>query len=268
MLSHRGIGQYCLIPRFLFNNFSRFSFAKLSPMKYSINFLFWIAFFGASVAFQACNSGENSDQNNWVDSPSDQSELAGDQHTQGSLDYNDMAIPELPFELEEFIPSDLHDSLLTDLIVRIYRRPPGSNQNSRFEDRFRSWYVNHLPRFDWMAHQFEDDNHFFLMKRPARNIHGHVRTVGGIFQLNSDNKITYFQEVFNTPMLPEHEARVKGALIFKQWKETGHIGQYFGNSAYVEFPDERTYYNPELLEWSYDFNRKDPSINEYLPEVR
>jgi len=232
---------------------------------YRFSFISLIAFFVTLSAFLACSSGEQSDQNTWTQQNTQQQELSTDQENdQASESFESMEIPNLPFELENFIPSASHDSLLTGLIIRIYRRPAGSSVVTRFESRFRNWYVEQLPRFEWMAHQYNNDNHFFLIKRPARNIHGHIRTVGGIFRLNEKNEISYFQEVFNTPMLPENEARVKGALIFNNWMETGSIEKYYLNEHFIEFPDERTYYNTSSLEWSYDFSKKDTTVNDFL----
>lgn len=213
----------------------------------------------------ACSSEEQNASDDWTQQNTEQNELTTDQtQDQTTVSYENMEIPTLPFELDNFLTASLQKELLTDLIVRIYKRPPGSSKETRFEDQFRNWYVDKLPQFDWMAHKYDNGTHFFLIKRPARNIHQHVRTVGGIFQLNENNEITYFQEVFNTPMLPENEARVKGAIIFNNWMETGSIEKYYNQQEFIEFPNYRTYYNLNTMEWSYDLNKIDTTVNRFL----
>ncbi len=224
----------------------------------SFPFLFFgIALCCASILITACSPEDKDKTSQWNHAIIEQSELDAKSDTDANNNpYLNAEIPAVAFELAKHVPVSLHDSLLTDLIVLIYKRPPGSNPITRFESRFRSWYTDQLPQFDWMAHQVNNDWHYFLIQRPARNIHGHVRTVGGKFKLNYNYSITDFREIFNTPMLPDNEARVKGALIFNQLMEEGYLGHYYLNSSYIEFPNSDCFYDTASKEWSYDLSKR------------
>ena len=144
------------------------------------------------------------------------------------------------------------DSLLTDLITYIYVKPSGADQQTKFSSEFRQRYVEQLPKFKWLRHHLEESGeHYFYLIRPARNVHGHKRGVCGKFRLDEAGKIIDFEELFNTPMIPEEEAVKKGEEMFAWLVKKGDFKKYYLNKEYIEFPDERSFYDKKLLEWSY-----------------
>ncbi len=144
------------------------------------------------------------------------------------------------------------DSLLADIITYIYVKPSGADKQTRFTDEFRSYYVEQLPKFNWLwHHESASGEHLLYLIRPARNIHGHKRGVCGKFRLDATGKIAAFEELFNTPIMPEEEVAKKGKVLFAEVLKTGGFDKYHLNKDFIEFPDERTFYDKEILEWSY-----------------
>jgi len=142
------------------------------------------------------------------------------------------------------------DSLLTDMITYIYAMPQGAAWQTRFEPRFRNYYVNHLKDFRAEKYFISDSGlHYYYLIRPAHTAEGNMRGVGGSFKLTRDRKIIEFKEVFNTPTGDLNELRTKGDELFKWMIRTGNVNDYLKNPDFIEWPNKMTYYDTLQHQW-------------------
>lgn len=154
--------------------------------------------------------------------------------------------------LENFFPEAVAaDSLLTDMVTYIGRKPPLATSLTRFDREFREYYIHYSgefrPIYFFLA---TDGTHYYYLSRPARSTRGNRRGVGGFFFME-DAQITGFQELFNTYVMTEEELEEIGWTLFRSMVENGHVDDFTGNDQYIEWPDERLKYNKELFEWRY-----------------
>lgn len=144
------------------------------------------------------------------------------------------------------------DSIMTELATFLGKRPRGVLREDRFNPEHKLHFENLAKRFELIYYHNDGDRHYYYILRPARNHEGHVkRGVGGWFEKKGDARITTFMEVFNTPILPEKELKTKGLELFSEMIATGHLDKFQGNKAYIEWPDARTQYDPNINEWVY-----------------
>jgi hypothetical protein len=143
------------------------------------------------------------------------------------------------------------DSLLVDMVTYIGRKPPQATSSTRFDSIFRAYYVNYANEFNHVYHFVNEQGmHYYYITRPARSTEGNRRGVGGLFTMK-ENKITDFEELFNTPVSDEDHIREIGLILFKELVSKGHVEEYMHNTEYIEWPDARLKYNKEMFEWRY-----------------
>jgi hypothetical protein len=143
------------------------------------------------------------------------------------------------------------DSLLTDMVTYIGRKPPLATSLTRFEETFREYYIHYSREFRPIFFVITpDDTHYYYLSRPARSTRGNRRGVGGFFFME-DGQIRGFQELFNTYVMTGEELEEIGWTLFRSMVENGHVDDFIGNDQYIEWPDERLKYNKELFEWRY-----------------
>lgn len=159
-----------------------------------------------------------------------------------------------PYAVAHYYSPDKQDTLLVNMITYIYRKPSPADHQTRHDPRYRRYYVGELPNFEIDRYFIASDStHYYFLIRPARHPQGDRRGVGGRFRLAQDTRIYDFEEIYNTPILPEEEIRKRGRLVFKEMVENkGNIDRYVDDKGLVEWPDDRLRYDRQKKEWRYD----------------
>jgi len=157
------------------------------------------------------------------------------------------------YDVHRWFPGDRADTLLANMITFIFKRPTEAINRDRADPAFRSYYVDKLPLFQYVFHQMAPDStHWFYLVRPARSVEGDKRGVGGRLRTNERLELVEFEEVFNTPVLPEEELRAIGLMLFEEMVATGNVDRHLNDRQLVEWPDDRLKYSQEKREWRYD----------------
>jgi hypothetical protein len=157
-----------------------------------------------------------------------------------------------PYPVDKYLDKKRQDSVMVDIITYIYVRPTEATSENRFELSFRPYYIKQLPLFEWIYYTTRDNlTHYFYIKRPARSPKGYKRGVGGKYKLDKKGKITDFEEIFNTPMLPDDDIYSRGREVFEEILKTGGVGRLENNQAYIDFPNQHSIYDKEKHEWVY-----------------
>jgi hypothetical protein len=154
------------------------------------------------------------------------------------------------YEVSSYRSNSETDSLLTDIITYIYVRPTYSNTQTRFEPRFRKYYIDQLSKFRFEKYFIGDNGiHYYYLIRPARSPQGNQRGVGGTFKVDEHGKIYSFREIFNTPVATLPELQQRGEELFKRMIKQGNVDDYLKHPDYIEWPDKITYYDTIQYEW-------------------
>jgi hypothetical protein len=154
------------------------------------------------------------------------------------------------YEVKSYYSQSQQDTVLADIITYIYNRPTYADWQSRFDPRYRKYYVSHIKDFQFQHYFVNGDNtHYFYLIRPARGPQGNIRGVGGSFKLDREGKISSFREIFNTPIDTQEQLIAKGAELFKWMTIHGNVNDYLKNPDYIEWPNQMTYYDTIQYEW-------------------
>lgn len=156
------------------------------------------------------------------------------------------------YNVEEYFPGRQKDTLLTNMVTYIYRRPADATVETRTDPRYRSFYVRSAERFEYVYHEMDDSGtHYYYLIRPARNLERTFRGVGGRFTTNENLELVTFEEIFNTTIMDLPSLREKGLLLFEEMLHEGNVDRFIADQNLVEWPDHRLKYNKERREWRY-----------------
>jgi hypothetical protein len=154
------------------------------------------------------------------------------------------------YDVSSYYNRSEQDSLLADIITYIYVRAPYAEWDTRFEPKFRKYYVSQLRDFKFdRYYRDEKGTHYYYIIRPARSAEGNIRGVGGKFSLNASGKIVSFEEMFNTPVASLVDLQNRGRELFARMIKSGNVDDYLSHPDYIEWPDEMTYYDTLKHEW-------------------
>jgi hypothetical protein len=148
-----------------------------------------------------------------------------------------------------FSPGE-RDTLLADIVTYIYILPKHATVETRFDNRFRSYYVESAKKFHFENYFIaEDSTHYFYLIRPARSSKGTNRGVGGKLRLDENKNIVEFKEVFNTPPAGIDVLQERGERLFKELVRKGNVNDYLHHPDYIEWPDKMTFYDTLTHQW-------------------
>jgi hypothetical protein len=143
---------------------------------------------------------------------------------------------------------------MMDKIIRYMAKPP---EGISFEERFYKGYDNHyqdqkrIHRLD--AYYIDDQTHYFMVSRIAPSLTEKRVAIAGKLMLDDQGNISYYEEVFRTWKMQPDTLSIRSALLFDKMVRAEDLTRYYtshtGNTDYIEFPDERTYFDVEKRMW-------------------
>ncbi len=159
------------------------------------------------------------------------------------------------FSIEKYFDQESRDTLLVNIVTYIGIKPRFADFHTRHNHEHRKYYTLQANNFRFRYyHVSSDSTHYYYLIRPARSKNGNLRGVGGRFRITHNLALYSFEEIFNTPVLPEEKLVNRGRILFIEMLEKGNIGRFIENNEYVEWPDDRLKYDREKNEWRYDVN--------------
>lgn len=147
----------------------------------------------------------------------------------------------------------LRDSVMLQLMPYLAEMPKYATYQTRFDERFKPYYRKVMPVFfQWnKLYKAEDGYYYYLLYKKSNSLYEKKIAVGGKFKLDAQHHITDFEDVFNTPKMKLDELAEKSSLLFEEMIQTGGLGKYALNAEYVEFPDQRCFFDKKLKYWRF-----------------
>ncbi len=142
-----------------------------------------------------------------------------------------------------------------DLLVRVSAYTEKKPRHVGYDERF---YPENRPYYQRVAKNLnstiaklyiDDSLHYFLLtKKEPKSLHGEKRAVGGVFKLDNDS-ISEMDIRFVTPMMEEKELTKKSSELFYAMAKEKNMEFYFGNPAYMEWPNPDVSYDKRSNRW-------------------
>jgi hypothetical protein len=149
-----------------------------------------------------------------------------------------------------FSPDEI-DSLRTDIVSFVGRKPAQATALTRFEPQFRRYYINLAKDYNLYWYNISGNVHTVYLSRPARSLEGNRRGVLATFERNNENRIVNFREILNTVVSDEDRIRQLGEQLMTAFLLKKNFDSLLLNRSIVEWPDSALTYDTILFEWRY-----------------
>ena len=152
---------------------------------------------------------------------------------------------------ETLTPSEA-DAVKKVIIRYVSKAPDGTSDNEKFDAKFDSYYEENARRCFLELYTVKDNYHYFLVTQPAASMVEKRHATGGRFVLNDKGEVTEYEEIFRTWKMTPQDLRAKTEIIFKDMVAGNSLERYYTKHAgdkYIEFPDDKTYYDKEARAW-------------------
>ncbi len=139
------------------------------------------------------------------------------------------------------------------IIRYVGKRPKKAKEQDKFESRFDAYYQEQArEKYRFEAYHQKSDTVFLLLSRIAPSLYQKRVAIGLKLVLQSDT-IPYYEEVFRTWKMTEEQLTSKALLLFGKMCRNEDLSpyypQYSGKEEYIEFPDERSYFDVPSRSW-------------------
>ena len=155
---------------------------------------------------------------------------------------------------ESYLDPKKKDKVLDKIIRYAGKLPEKVTDSLKFNNKYDSYYEE-LASKHRFTHYYISDNgeHFFMLKRPAPSLQEKYVATGGRMRFNEADSLIAYEELFRTwKLVPDTLAR-RSALLFDKMVKGESLDPYLtknsGGIEYIEFPDDRTYYDKISRTW-------------------
>ena len=158
--------------------------------------------------------------------------------------------PDLYFSKEE------QASLIKQTVRYSAKLAPAATHETKFATEFNEYYERAAGETDLRRCALDPDKnrtYYFLMTRQARSIWPAREAIGGKITINDNDQLEDYEEIFRTWKMAEDSLNDRAFELFdvmvKKEDLTLYESKYKGD-RYIEFPDDRYYFNIDKKQWS------------------
>lgn len=156
------------------------------------------------------------------------------------------------YHISHYYNDEVRDTILTNIIVNIYKVPRGVSKADKHKPEFRKLYISQVGNFEFLRYFIDSDGvHYFYLMRPARSAGDLRRGVAGKYRMDEQYNLLEFEEIYNTPMLEADLVKSRGEELWADLMYFKNVDRYLRNEEYIEFPNSRVKYDKVLKEWVY-----------------
>jgi len=157
------------------------------------------------------------------------------------------------YQVSAHLTPQQQDEMMWKIIRYVGRAPEGLTVEERFYAPYDSVYQEQAKLHKFDAYFIKGNTHYFLVSRRAPSLVDKRVATGGKFVLNDENEITEYEEVFRTWKLVPDTLAKREMILFDALVKGGPLTPYETKNSngveFIEFPDERTYFDKEFKQW-------------------
>ena len=157
------------------------------------------------------------------------------------------------YSVSSHLTPQQQDEIMWKIIRYVGRAPEGLTFEERFYAPYDTFYQEQARIHKFDAYFVKGNTHYFLVSRKAPSLVEKRVATGGRFELHKDGKISDYEEVFRTwKMVPDTLVK-REMILFDKFVRGESLTPYetrnSGGVEYIEFPDERTYFDKQAKQW-------------------
>ena len=155
-----------------------------------------------------------------------------------------------------YFSKDEQASLIRQTVRYSAKLAPAASHETKFAPEYDEYYERAVRETD-LRRCFPDPDQnksfYFLMTRRARSIWPAREAVGGVVTLDDNNQVDDYKEIFRTWKMAEDSLNDRSFELFDLMAKGNDLTPYqskYKGDRYIEFPDDRYYFNAEKRRWS------------------
>lgn len=157
------------------------------------------------------------------------------------------------YRTETHLTAENQDVFMNRIIRYISRAPDGVAPQDRFNKEYDEHYEAQIGLHRLDALYEDDDTYYFLVSRIAPSMTEKRVAVGGKAEVNKSMRVEYYEEIFRTWKMEPDTLAKRGMFLFDLMVRGKDLKPYYssrsGNAEYIEFPDDRTYFDTRQRIW-------------------
>ena len=138
-------------------------------------------------------------------------------------------------------------------IIRYVARPPENVTREEIFNKEHDAYYQERASVSFLEQYHKNgDTRYFLLTQPAPSLVEKRHATGGRVVLNDDGSIAEYEEIFRTWKMVPDTLRERSYFLFDKMVRGESLEPFYSAvtaDKYIEFPDERTYYDKSAREW-------------------
>jgi hypothetical protein len=144
------------------------------------------------------------------------------------------------------------DKLKMSIIRYVARAPENVGPIEKFKTEHDAYYQERAS-LCFLEHFYQSGNtQYFLVTQPAPSLVEKRHATGGKIVVNDDGSIAEYEEVFRTWKMVADTLKKRSYYLFDKMVKGESLEPFYTKSTgdqYIEFPDDRTYYDKSAREW-------------------
>jgi hypothetical protein len=156
---------------------------------------------------------------------------------------------------DKYFTKDQQNSILKQSVRYSAKLPPQASHKTKFSSEFDKYYHLAFKESDFrkcFPVDGSSKNYYFLTTREARSIWPAREAIGGKFTLNDKDSVIGYEEAFRTWKMAKDSLDVRANELFDRMVKGEDLIPFtskFKGDRYIEFPDERFYFNKDEMRW-------------------
>lgn len=153
-----------------------------------------------------------------------------------------------------YFTKEVQSSIIEQTVRYSAKLAPLATHENKFNEEFSEYYDKAADETDFrQCFPDGDKSYFFLMTRKARSIWPAREAIGGKITVDENNKLADYEEVFRTWKMTEDSLNDRAFELFDRMVKKEDLTPFrstYKGDRYIEFPDDRFYFNTEKKRWS------------------
>jgi hypothetical protein len=144
------------------------------------------------------------------------------------------------------------DKFKMTIIRYVAKAPENVNDTEKFKSEHDAYYQERASLCFLERYHKKGDSQYFLVTQPAPSLVEKRHATGGKIVLNEDGSIGEYEEIFRTWKMVPDTLRQRSYFLFDKMVKGEPLVPFYTavtGDKYIEFPDERTYYDKSVRAW-------------------
>jgi hypothetical protein len=144
------------------------------------------------------------------------------------------------------------DKLKMTIIRYVARAPENVGPTEKFKTEYDAYYQERASLCFLEQFYQAGNTQYFLVTQPAPSLAEKRHATGGKLVLNDDGSVAEYEEVFRTWKMVPDTLKKRSYVLFDKMVKGESLEAFYTarmGDKYIEFPDDRTYYDKSAREW-------------------